>query len=129
MRRRNRFAFIHLRCLSPNGFIKRIDIKTWIRQLHSFAKLPSQPFGEGVDVFKVNSKMFATLSIGTGNEKGTDEASYDTVMHALHGGEPLPSEEPIAPEIAACLGAGCVAYTLDKDAVAPVIMFCILNAK
>lgn len=32
----------------------------------------SQPFGEGVDVFKVINKMFATLSLGTGNEKGTD---------------------------------------------------------
>ena len=32
----------------------------------------SQPFGEDVDVFKVNNKMFATLSLGTGNEKGTD---------------------------------------------------------
>tara|TARA_Y100001960_G_C14008134_1_gene510119 strand:+ start:133 stop:525 length:393 start_codon:yes stop_codon:yes gene_type:complete len=32
----------------------------------------SQPFGEGVDVFKVNNKMFATFSLGTGNEKGTD---------------------------------------------------------
>lgn len=31
----------------------------------------SQPFGEGVDVFKVKDKMFATLSLGTGNEKDT----------------------------------------------------------
>lgn len=31
----------------------------------------SQPFGEGVDVFKVNNKMFATLSLGTGKEKDT----------------------------------------------------------
>jgi len=30
-----------------------------------------QPFGEGVDVYKVKGKMFATLSLGTGNEKGT----------------------------------------------------------
>ena len=32
----------------------------------------SQPFGEGVDVFKVKDKMFATLSLGNGNEKDTN---------------------------------------------------------
>jgi len=30
------------------------------------------PFGDEVKVFKVKNKMFATLSLGTGNEKGTD---------------------------------------------------------
>jgi len=30
------------------------------------------PFGDDVKVFKVKNKMFATLSLGTGNEKGTD---------------------------------------------------------
>ena len=30
------------------------------------------PFGPDVSVFKVNHKMFATLSLGKGNEKGTD---------------------------------------------------------
>jgi len=29
------------------------------------------PFGEHVSVFKVKHKMFATLSLGNGNEKGT----------------------------------------------------------
>ncbi len=29
------------------------------------------PFGDDVKVFKVKNKMFATLSLGTGNEKGT----------------------------------------------------------
>ncbi len=32
----------------------------------------SFPFGEDVYVFKVKGKMFATLSFGKGNEKGTD---------------------------------------------------------
>ncbi|WP_372770670.1 MmcQ/YjbR family DNA-binding protein [Pseudoalteromonas sp.] len=32
----------------------------------------SHPFGEQVDVFKVKDKMFATLSLGSGNEKGTN---------------------------------------------------------
>lgn len=32
----------------------------------------SQPFGEGVDVFKVKDKMFATLSLGNGTEKDTN---------------------------------------------------------
>ena len=32
----------------------------------------SQPFGEGVDVFKVKDKMFATFSLGSGKEKGTN---------------------------------------------------------
>lgn len=31
-----------------------------------------QPFGENVDVFKVKDKMFAILSFGNGNEKGTN---------------------------------------------------------
>jgi predicted DNA-binding protein (MmcQ/YjbR family) len=30
------------------------------------------PFGPDVIVFKVKNKMFATLSLGKGNEKGTD---------------------------------------------------------
>lgn len=30
------------------------------------------PFGENVEVYKVKNKMFATLSFGTGNEKGTN---------------------------------------------------------
>ena len=30
------------------------------------------PFGEDVSVFKVKHKMFATLSLGKGNEKGTN---------------------------------------------------------
>jgi len=30
------------------------------------------PFGEGVEVYKVKNKMFATLSLGTGNEKDTN---------------------------------------------------------
>ncbi len=30
------------------------------------------PFGPDVSVFKVKGKMFATLSLGVGNEKGTD---------------------------------------------------------
>jgi len=30
------------------------------------------PFGEGVEVYKVKDKMFATLSLGTGNEKDTN---------------------------------------------------------
>lgn len=30
------------------------------------------PFGKEVSVFKVKGKMFATLSLGTGNEKDTD---------------------------------------------------------
>lgn len=30
------------------------------------------PFDDKVKVFKVKGKMFATLSLGTGNEKGTD---------------------------------------------------------
>ncbi len=30
------------------------------------------PFGDEVKVFKVKNKMFATLSLGTGNEKNTD---------------------------------------------------------
>ncbi|NMP30400.1 MmcQ/YjbR family DNA-binding protein [Thalassotalea sp. M1531] len=30
------------------------------------------PFGPEVKVFKVKKKMFATLSLGKGNEKGTD---------------------------------------------------------
>ena len=30
------------------------------------------PFGEEVKVFKVKNKMFATLSFGKGNEKGTN---------------------------------------------------------
>lgn len=30
------------------------------------------PFGDDVSVFKVKNKMFATLSFGKGNEKGTD---------------------------------------------------------
>ncbi|REL28439.1 MmcQ/YjbR family DNA-binding protein [Thalassotalea euphylliae] len=30
------------------------------------------PFGEDVEVYKVKGKMFATLSLGKGNEKGTD---------------------------------------------------------
>ena len=30
------------------------------------------PFGDDVKVFKVKHKMFATLSLGKGNEKGTD---------------------------------------------------------
>ena len=30
------------------------------------------PFGTDVKVFKVKNKMFATLSLGTGNEKDTD---------------------------------------------------------
>tara|TARA_R110002124_G_scaffold68845_1_gene185900 strand:- start:9971 stop:10363 length:393 start_codon:yes stop_codon:yes gene_type:complete len=30
------------------------------------------PFGPDVSVFKVKNKMFATLSLGKGNEKGTD---------------------------------------------------------
>lgn len=30
------------------------------------------PFDDKVKVFKVKKKMFATLSLGTGNEKGTD---------------------------------------------------------
>ncbi|WP_206486274.1 MmcQ/YjbR family DNA-binding protein [Thalassotalea sp. G2M2-11] len=30
------------------------------------------PFGEDVKVFRVKKKMFATLSLGKGNEKGTD---------------------------------------------------------
>lgn len=30
------------------------------------------PFGDEVKVFKVNNKMFATLSFGKGNEKDTD---------------------------------------------------------
>jgi predicted DNA-binding protein (MmcQ/YjbR family) len=29
------------------------------------------PFGDNVSVFKVKHKMFATLSLGNGNEKGT----------------------------------------------------------
>lgn len=32
----------------------------------------SQPFGEGVDVYKVKGKMFATFSLGKGTEKGTN---------------------------------------------------------
>lgn len=32
----------------------------------------TQPFGDNVDVFKVKDKMFATLSLGNGNEKGTN---------------------------------------------------------
>ena len=31
-----------------------------------------QPFGDDVDVFRVKNKMFATLSLGKGNEKDTD---------------------------------------------------------
>ena len=31
------------------------------------------PFGEDVKVFKVKNKMFATLSLGTGKEKDTNE--------------------------------------------------------
>ncbi|MBO9491218.1 MmcQ/YjbR family DNA-binding protein [Endozoicomonas sp. G2_1] len=30
------------------------------------------PFGPEVEVYKVKGKMFATLSFGTGNEKGTE---------------------------------------------------------
>ena len=30
------------------------------------------PFGSDVSVFKVKNKMFATLSLGKGNEKGTN---------------------------------------------------------
>ena len=30
------------------------------------------PFGADVEVYKVKDKMFATLSLGSGNEKGTD---------------------------------------------------------
>jgi len=30
------------------------------------------PFGDDVKVFRVNTKMFATLSLGKGTEKGTD---------------------------------------------------------
>ncbi|QOL25145.1 MmcQ/YjbR family DNA-binding protein [Thalassotalea sp. LPB0316] len=30
------------------------------------------PFGEGVEVYKVNGKMFAILALGKGNEKGTE---------------------------------------------------------
>lgn len=30
------------------------------------------PFGEDVKVFRVKNKMFATLALGTGNEKDTD---------------------------------------------------------
>ena len=30
------------------------------------------PFGKEVNVYKVKGKMFATLSLGTGNEKDTD---------------------------------------------------------
>ena len=30
------------------------------------------PFGEDVKVFRVKTKMFATISLGKGNEKGTD---------------------------------------------------------
>ena len=30
------------------------------------------PFGEDVEVYKVKGKIFATLSLGKGNEKGTD---------------------------------------------------------
>ncbi|GLX85566.1 DNA-binding protein [Thalassotalea loyana] len=30
------------------------------------------PFGAEVEVYKVKGKMFATLSLGKGNEKGTD---------------------------------------------------------
>ncbi|XQW84753.1 MmcQ/YjbR family DNA-binding protein [Thalassotalea piscium] len=30
------------------------------------------PFGDDVKVFKVKHKMFATISMGKGNEKGTD---------------------------------------------------------
>ncbi len=30
------------------------------------------PFGDDVKVFKVKNKMFATLALGTGNEKDTD---------------------------------------------------------
>lgn len=32
----------------------------------------TQPFGDNVDVFKVKDKMFATLSLGNGNEKDTN---------------------------------------------------------
>jgi predicted DNA-binding protein (MmcQ/YjbR family) len=30
------------------------------------------PFGDDISVFKVKNKMFATLALGKGNEKGTD---------------------------------------------------------
>ncbi|MDO6445076.1 MmcQ/YjbR family DNA-binding protein [Colwellia sp. 1_MG-2023] len=30
------------------------------------------PFGDGVKVFRVKEKMFATLALGTGKEKGTN---------------------------------------------------------
>lgn len=30
------------------------------------------PFGEDVKVFKVKNKLFATMALGKGNEKGTD---------------------------------------------------------
>ena len=30
------------------------------------------PFGDDVKVFRVKTKMFATLALGTGNEKDTD---------------------------------------------------------
>jgi len=30
----------------------------------------SHPFGENVEVYKVKNKMFATMSLGTGKEKG-----------------------------------------------------------
>jgi predicted DNA-binding protein (MmcQ/YjbR family) len=35
------------------------------------------PFGDNVKVFRVKEKMFATLALGTGNEKGTNGKMAD----------------------------------------------------
>jgi predicted DNA-binding protein (MmcQ/YjbR family) len=40
--------------------------------LNKVATSMYQPFGDDVDVFRVKNKMFATLSLGKGNEKDTD---------------------------------------------------------
>ena len=40
--------------------------------LNKTETIESTPFGPDVSVFKVKHKMFATLSLGKGNEKGTN---------------------------------------------------------
>ncbi|MFQ3250871.1 MAG: putative DNA-binding protein (MmcQ/YjbR family) [Glaciecola sp.] len=40
--------------------------------LHKLETSLDYPFGADVSVFKVKGKMFATLALGSGNEKGTD---------------------------------------------------------
>lgn len=50
--------------------MNKIEIERYL--LNKTEAVIYHPFGPDVSVFKVKNKMFATLSLGKGNEKGTD---------------------------------------------------------